>query len=146
MICKCTLPFKSMGLEMLMFTKAAFIWSKYSKILLYLKKGLKSEYILICNLFQWREAEISASLLQSYDPAEIILICDLLLKKHLWFLSMLKTVVLFQIFVETMAHYFHHSMVNSKFKITAFIIYLIFGSIINVFYCHFWSIECILAE
>jgi len=43
------------------------------------------------------EAEFSASLLQSsvsHDPSEILLICDLVLKKHFLLLSMLKTVVL----------------------------------------------------
>ncbi len=50
------------------------------------------------------KAVFSASLLQSSvsrDPSEIILYADLLLKTHYLLLSMLKTVVLHHIFVQT---------------------------------------------
>ncbi len=49
------------------------------------------------------------SLLQSsvsHVPSEIILICSFFLKKHFLLLSMLKTAVLLNIFVETVMHFF----------------------------------------
>jgi len=54
------------------------------------------------------KAECSASLLQSlvsHDPSEIILKWWLVLKKHLLFLSMLKTIVLLNVYVETVIHF-----------------------------------------
>ncbi len=60
------------------------------------------ECIVKCNLFLWCKAEFSASLLQSsvsHDPS------NMLLKKHFRLLSMLKTVVLLHIFVETLMHF-----------------------------------------
>ncbi len=46
----------------------------------------------------------------------------MLLKKHFWLLSMLKTVVLHNIFVEIVIHFiFQDSQMNRKFKRTAFI-------------------------
>ncbi len=58
-------------------------------------------------MFVWCKAEYFASLLQSsvsHDPSEIIMISDLLLMKHLWLLSVLKTVLL-NILVETEQRY-----------------------------------------
>ncbi len=60
--------------------------------------------------------EFSASLLQSsasHDPSEVFCYADLLLKKHLW-LSLLKTVVLLNIFVETMKQFFIGMMTRKK--------------------------------
>ncbi len=57
--------------------------------------------IYFCLFQSW----IFSILLQSsvsHDPSEIILNADLLLKKHFLLLSMLKTVVLLNMFVETM--------------------------------------------
>ncbi len=46
---------------------------------------------------------------------------NMLLKKHFWLLSMLKTVVLHNIFLETMICFiFQDSRINRKFKRTAF--------------------------
>ncbi len=88
-----TLPFKSLWLffffvffmfwkKSLLLTKAAFIWSIYSKnsniVKMYSNLTFfKSEYTLKCSLFLWCSAEFSASLLQSsvsHDHSEIILI------------------------------------------------------------------------
>ncbi len=55
----------------------------------------------------------------SHDPSEIILIyADLQLKKLLWLLSVLETVVLPNIFVETVTEIKYYLM-NRKFKRTA---------------------------
>ncbi len=54
------------------------------------------------------KAESSLSLLQSsvsHDLQKSFWYADLLLKKHFWLLSMLKTVVLLHIFVETLINY-----------------------------------------
>ncbi len=57
------------------YVHAAFIWSKYSKIItiVILFLSILSNVIYSCD----GEAELSASLLQSvsHDPSEIILIC-----------------------------------------------------------------------
>ncbi len=65
---------------------------------------------------------------------------DLVFKKHL-LCSVLKTVVLANIFVETENFFF---MMNKTFfkKSHLFEIEIICNNI-NVFYCHVWSIECI---
>ncbi len=72
-----------------------------------------------CNLFLWSKAEFSESLLQSsvsHDPSEIILLyVDLVLKKQ--FLPMLKTVVLHNIFVEIITHFFHNEKQQHLFKV-----------------------------
>ncbi len=47
---------------------------KYSDILQFIISFL-FEYVVKCNLFLWRKAEFSASLLQSHDLSEIIQIC-----------------------------------------------------------------------
>ncbi len=64
--------------------------------------------------------------LQCHDPS------DLLLKKHFWLLSMLKTVVLPNIFVETVIQDLQDLQKNRKFKRNLFEIE-IFWNIINVF-------------
>jgi len=69
------------------------------------------------------KAEFSASLLQScmtLQKSNNMLICSncLQLNKHFLLLSMLKTVVLLNIFEETISM---HSLMNRKFKRTAFI-------------------------
>ncbi len=46
---------------------------------------------------------------------------DLLFKNHVFLLSMLKTVVLINIFMETMIHDCQDSLKNRKLKTTAFI-------------------------
>ncbi len=64
--------------------------------------------IYIFYLFLWCKAEFSASLLLysvSHNPSEIILVADLLHKKHFLFSSVLKTVVLLcRFFCLFMAH------------------------------------------
>jgi len=80
------------------------------------------EYILKCNLFLWCAAVFSASLLQSsasHDLQKSVLYADLLLKKHLLLLSMLKIVVLLQIFCGNHNTFFQHSFINREFKRTA---------------------------
>ncbi len=46
---------------------------------------------------------------------------DLVLKKYFVLLSMLKTVVMLSIFVESMMHVFGDTLMNRKFEKTAFI-------------------------
>ncbi len=46
---------------------------------------------------------------------------NMLIMKHFILLSKLKTVVLLKIFVETVIHFFQDSVMNTKFKRTAFI-------------------------
>ncbi len=64
------------------------------------------------------KADFSASFLQplvSHDPSEIILILyDDLVLRNLFLLSMLKTVLLLNIFVETMIHYLAEFLVQSS--------------------------------
>ncbi len=62
-------------------------------------------YILKCNVFLWCKAVFPASFLQSsvsHDLQKLFKYADLLLKKHFWLSSMLKTVVLLITFAETM--------------------------------------------
>ncbi len=74
------------------------------------------------NLFLWCKA---GSLLQSsvsHDPSEIILICRFVALKHLLLLSMLKTVVLLLfLWKPWYIYFFQDSLINRKFKTTAFI-------------------------
>ncbi len=66
------------------------------------------------------KAEYSASLLQCHVIFRNH--NNMMLMKHFWLLSMLKTVVLHNIFVETVIHFiFQDSQMNRKFKRTAFI-------------------------
>ncbi len=130
---KCTLPFKTLRLvsfkcfwSLFCSTTLHLFSQKYSKnsnIVKYyynLNNCFLYEYIVKCNLFLWCKAEFSASLLQSsvsHDPSEIIL---LLLKKHLFLLSMLKTVVLLIflfIYLETqmLIHFPQDVLMNSNF-------------------------------
>ncbi len=87
------------------------------------------EYIVKCNLFLWCKAEFSASLLQSsvsHDPSEIILIC--------WFNA--QETFIINVENDWSASYFCgkcDSLMNRKFKRTAFILNEIFYNIINVF-------------
>ncbi len=129
---KNTLPFKSLWLffffflnlcfeKSLLLTKAAFIWSIYSKnsniVKMYSNLTFfKSEYTLKCSLFLWRSAEFSASLLQasvSHDLQKSFYNTDLLLKKHFWGLLVLKTVVLLHILnmIKCILR-----LINTKFK------------------------------
>ncbi len=60
----------------LMFTKAAFIWSKYSKkfILRDIIK-MQNNFLFLNVIYFWFKAEFSAAITQvSHDPSEIILI------------------------------------------------------------------------
>ncbi len=90
--------------------------------------------ILKCNLFQWRKAKFSASLLQSsvtHDPSEIILIYWFTAQET-FLSSMLRTTVLLKIFVEingAISFFLELEM----FKRTAFIKTELFCNIINVF-------------
>ncbi len=83
--------------------------SKNCNIVIYNSSIIKIEYILKCNLFLWRKAEFSASLLQSsvsHDPLDIILICWFTAQETIiYVLLMLKTVQI-NIFVEIMIHFF----------------------------------------
>ncbi len=65
----------------------------------------------------------------SLDPSEIILICWFTAQETFLLLSMLKTVVLLHIFMETVILVFKDSFINRMLKSTAFIC---FCNIINV--------------
>ncbi len=74
------------------------------------------ECMLNCNLFLWSKLYFQ----HHYCSLQCHMIfrnADLLLNKHFWLLSMLKTVVLHNIFVETVMHYFfriHRWIESSK--------------------------------
>ncbi len=77
------------------------------------------QYILWCNLFLWCKTEFAAPLLQSFvshDSSEIILICWFDAQHTFLLLSMLKIVVLLNIFVETMMGFFSEFLMARKFQ------------------------------
>ncbi len=65
------------------------------------------------------------------------LYADLVLNKHFLLLSMLKTIVLLNIFVKAMILFFIIWLIKSKK------LHHLFETEIN---CEFWSIECIITE
>ncbi len=78
----------------------------------------------------------------SHVPSEIIPICWFGAQKHLTILlSMLKTGVLLNVIVEIIIHFFEVSLINGKFKRTAFIWKL---KCKKRLYCHFCSINASL--
>ncbi len=64
---------------------------------------------------------------------------NMLLKKPFWLLSMLRTVVLLPVFVETVIHFFfQNALMNRKIKRTAFLWNI--NLLQHCLYRHFWSI------
>ncbi len=86
------------------------------------------EYILKCNLFLWRKAEFSASLLFSVTWSSEIILTFAAQETFLIIINV-EAVVPLHIFVKTII--FSGLLMNRKFKRTA-IIWLIFYNIINV--------------
>ncbi len=101
------------------------------------------EYILNSNLFLWSKLYFQNhySSLQCHMISEIILICWFAAQKHFWLLSMLKTVVLPNIFEKTETNFiFQDFWMNIKFKRTTFIWNINLLLHYKCLYCHFWSI------
>ncbi len=114
-----TLLFKSLAsVRFFMFFKEVSYAHQGCIYLMKNKNGemlLKFKNTLKCNLFLWRKAEFSASLLQSsvsHDTSEIILIC--------WFIISVETVVLLHIFWD-LWYFFQDFLINQKLKRTVFI-------------------------
>ncbi len=101
-----------------------------------LKYCLLVECIVKCHLFLWCKLNFQHhfSSLQCHMILQKSFYVYLLLKKHFWLLSMLKTVVLLNIFVEIVIHFiFQDSLMNRKFKRTVFFEIEIVCNIVNVF-------------
>ncbi len=123
-LCYSIPPFKSLGI--VMFSKRSHqsciylikntVKTDICEILLQFKITVFCcKIYLKCNLFLWCAAEFSASLLQSsvsHDPSEIILIC--------WFAAQ-ETFLIIIINVKKYRCIFQDSLMNRKFKRTAFI-------------------------